>query len=53
MRAWLLRDDLTIDDAVFLALAEATAQPLLTTDMRLARAARPHARVDVLTHQDA
>jgi predicted nucleic acid-binding protein len=53
VRAWQLRDNLTIDDGVFVALAEAAAQPLLTTDVRLARAARQHARVDVLTHLDA
>jgi predicted nucleic acid-binding protein len=53
IRAWQLRDNLTIDDGVFVALAEATAQPLLTTDLRLARAARRHARVEVLTHLDA
>jgi predicted nucleic acid-binding protein len=53
VRAWDLRDNLTIDDGVFVALAEATAQPLLTTDSRLARAARKHARVEVLTHLDA
>jgi len=53
VRAWQLRANLTIDDGVFVALAEATAQPLLTTDLRLARAARRHTRVDVLTHLDA
>ena len=51
-RAWQLRDNLTIDDGILVALAEATAQPLLTTDLRLARAARRHAHVDVLTHLD-
>jgi hypothetical protein len=35
------------------ALAEATAQPLLTTDLGLARATRMHTRVEVLTHLDA
>jgi predicted nucleic acid-binding protein len=52
LRAWQLRDNLTIDDGIFVALAEATTQPLLTTDLRLARAARRHARVEVLTHLD-
>ena len=52
LRAWQLRDNLTIDDGIFVALAEATAQPLLTTDLRLARAGRRHAGVDVLTHLD-
>jgi predicted nucleic acid-binding protein len=53
VRAWQLRDDLTVDDGVFVALAEATTQPLLTTDLRLAAAARQHVRVDVVTHMDA
>jgi predicted nucleic acid-binding protein len=35
-----LQDNFTIDDGVFVALADATAQPLLTTDLRLASAAR-------------
>ena len=48
-----VRDNLTIDDGIFVALAEATTQPLLTTDLRLARAARGHGRIDVLTHLDA
>src|SRR5919197_4205913 len=52
VRAWQLRDSLTIDDGVFVALAEATAQPLLTTDLRLASAARQHAHIDVVTHLD-
>jgi predicted nucleic acid-binding protein len=52
VHAWQRRDDFTIDDGVFVALAEATAQPLLTTDLRLARAAREHTRVDVVTHLD-
>jgi predicted nucleic acid-binding protein len=53
VRAWQLRDNLTIDDGVFVALAESTAQPLLTTDLRLASAARRQARIVVLTHLDA
>ena len=53
VRAWQLRENLTIDDGVFAALAEATEQPLLTTDLRLAEAARRHAAVEVLTHLDA
>ena len=53
VRAWQLRDNLTIDDGVFVALAEAAGQPLLTTDLRLARGAREHARVEVLTHVEA
>jgi predicted nucleic acid-binding protein len=53
IRAWQLRSNLTIDDGVFVALAEVTAQPLLTTDLRLARAAGRHTDVEVLTHLDA
>jgi predicted nucleic acid-binding protein len=53
VRAWQLRDNLTIDDGVFVALAEATAQPLLTTDLRLAHAARQHTRAEAVTHLDA
>ncbi|HEV7132791.1 MAG TPA: type II toxin-antitoxin system VapC family toxin [Gaiellaceae bacterium] len=37
-RIWQLRDRLTPYDAVYVALAEALALPLLTTDGRLARA---------------
>lgn len=46
-RAWQLRDNVTIDDGVFLALAETVGQPLLTTDARLARAARQRTGVAV------
>jgi predicted nucleic acid-binding protein len=53
VRAWQLRENLSIDDGVFIALAEATAQPVLTTDLRLASAARRHTPIDVLTHLDA
>jgi predicted nucleic acid-binding protein len=53
VRAWQLRHNLTTDDGVFVALAEATAQPLLTTDLRLAKAARQHVQVDIITHLDA
>jgi predicted nucleic acid-binding protein len=49
IRAWQLRENVTVDDGGFVALAEATAQPLLTTDLCLAGAVRGHARVDVLT----
>lgn len=52
VRSWQLRDNFTIDDGLFVALAEAAAQPLLTTDARLADAARRHVGVEVLTHVD-
>ena len=47
-RAWELRANMTIYDGIYVALAEATQLPLLTTDARLARAASDHsnARVD-------
>ena len=37
-RAWALRHDLTVYDAVYIALAEALEAPLVTTDRRLASA---------------
>ena len=37
-RAWALRDNITMYDACYVALAEALACPLLTSDARLARA---------------
>jgi predicted nucleic acid-binding protein len=52
VRAWLMRDNVTIDDGLFVALAEATGQPLVTTDVRLAEGARRHTRVEVRTHLD-
>lgn len=40
-RCWELRDNLTIYDAAFVAMAEATESPLYTLDRRLATAAGP------------
>jgi predicted nucleic acid-binding protein len=51
-RAWDLRENVTVDDGVFVALAEVSAQPLLTTDLRLATAVRDHTGVQVVTHAD-
>jgi predicted nucleic acid-binding protein len=45
-RMWELRDNLTASDAVFVALAEALAFPLVTTDRALATAPGP--RIPVL-----
>ena len=46
-RAWMLRDTVTVYDAMYVALAEALDAPLVTRDTRLARA--PHrARVEVV-----
>jgi predicted nucleic acid-binding protein len=41
-RAWALRENLTIYDATYVALAELLAVPLVTLDGRLARAHGPH-----------
>jgi len=38
-RAWALRDDITIYDALYIALAEALEATLVTSDRALARAA--------------
>jgi predicted nucleic acid-binding protein len=50
-RAWQLRENVSAYDAVYLALAEALSESgaqLLTTDARLARAARAHTGVEVI-----
>ena len=47
-RAWELRDNLTIYDAVYVALAEALHARLLTGDRRLARAPGPQCQIEVL-----
>lgn len=47
-RCWELRDTVTVYDAVYLALAEALAVPLLTADARLARAGGPRCTVENL-----
>lgn len=46
-RAWELRENLTIADGLFVALAEATGQVLMTKDAGMAAAARRHTGVDV------
>jgi predicted nucleic acid-binding protein len=46
-RVWELRDNLSAFDAVYVALSEALAAPLITCDARLARAPGHHARIDV------
>jgi predicted nucleic acid-binding protein len=45
-RVWALRDNLSACDAVYVALAEALDEPLLTCDGRLARAPGISARLD-------
>ncbi len=46
-RCWELRDNLTIYDATYVALAEALGVDLLTGDVRLANAAGPLCHVEV------
>ena len=47
-RCWELRDNLTIYDAAYVALAEALGVLLLTGDARLARATGPACTIEVL-----
>lgn len=47
-RCWDLRDTLTVDDACYVALAEALDIPLLTSDSRLARAPRIRCDIELL-----
>ncbi|HEY5049474.1 MAG TPA: type II toxin-antitoxin system VapC family toxin [Acidothermaceae bacterium] len=46
-RCWELRDNLTIYDATYVALAEALGVDFLTGDARLANAAGPRCRIEV------
>ncbi len=46
-RLWELRDNVTVYDAVYIALAETLDTPLVTTDARLARAPGIRAAVEV------
>jgi predicted nucleic acid-binding protein len=47
-RIWELRDNVTAYDAVYIALAEALAAPLVTRDAALASTAAHRARVEVV-----
>ena len=47
-RCWELRENVTIYDASYVALAEALAVTLLTGDQRLARATGPRCHIEVL-----
>jgi len=47
-RSWELRENLTIYDAAYVALAEALRADLLTGDRRLARAPGPRCHIEVL-----
>ena len=51
-RAWELRDDLTIYDATYVALAELLRTTLLTLDVRLARAPGPRCPIRVYKPAD-
>jgi predicted nucleic acid-binding protein len=46
-RAWNMRRNFTVYDALYVALAEAASAPLLTSDRRLARAVRRHTDVEL------
>ena len=48
-RCWELRDNLTIYDATYVALAEALAVDFLTGDSRLANATGPRCHIEVFT----
>ena len=47
-RCWELRHNVTVYDAVYVALAEALEAPLVTADRRLAAAPGPRCRFEVL-----
>lgn len=47
-RCWQLRDNLTVYDAAYVALAEALGLTLLTGDQRLARASGPTCPIEVI-----
>lgn len=47
-RCWRLRDNLTVYDAAYVALAEATGSVLLTSDQRLARATGTGCEIELL-----
>jgi predicted nucleic acid-binding protein len=47
-RAWALRRNFTIADAIFLALAEQLQEPLATKDVALAREAVKHADAEIV-----
>jgi predicted nucleic acid-binding protein len=47
-RCWELRDNLTIYEAAYVALAETVQATLLTADRRLARAPGPRCPIEVL-----
>lgn len=48
-RCWQLRENLTVYDAAYVALAEALQATLVTGDRRLARARGPHCAIEVIS----
>jgi predicted nucleic acid-binding protein len=48
-RIWELRENLTVYDAAYVALAEATAAALLTADTRIAGATGPRCEIEVVS----
>lgn len=48
-RCWELGENLSVDDAAYVALAEALQTTLLTTDRRLSRALGPTCRIELLS----
>lgn len=51
-RCWELRDNLTVYDASYVALAEVLDATLVTSDIRLAQAPGPRCAVEVLARPD-
>lgn len=49
-RCWHLRDNLTVYDASYVALAEQLDAVLVTADTRISRAPGPRCRVELLAH---
>ncbi len=47
-RCWELRDNVTVYDAVYVALAELLDAPLVTADGKLANAPGTRCRIEVL-----
>lgn len=47
-RAWSLRSNVRVTDGLYVALAEALAATLLTTDQRLTRATGPTCEIEVV-----
>ncbi|QLQ10312.1 MAG: type II toxin-antitoxin system VapC family toxin [Nocardioidaceae bacterium] len=48
-RCWELKNNLTVYDASYVALAEALPMPLLTADARLAGAPGPRCRIELIS----